>query len=211
MSGRKGLGVKADDLIDLLKVKSIERIKANNPEFDSEMVDRIAEQVTIGALRYFLLKFNKNKVIAFDFNEALNFEGDTGPYIQYAIVRCNSIFRKLAVAGIFSGIDQTNIGTIFVFDKIKENEEADFTWDFIFNLSRYNEILEQAFNSLDLSLIASWAYEVSQKFNSYYHKYSILNEKDTELQKARIFIIHIFKTIMEGIAGIMGLPVPEIM
>ena len=209
MSGRRGLGVKADDLLQILNLKAYARIKENLPDISESEILEIADKVTIGALRYFLIKFNKNKVIAFDFNEALSFEGDTGPYIQYSIVRSQSIIRKAIESGIttaetlFSDLNQWN------FDIINDIEEKGFTWEFMFNLSRYDDILKQAFDALDLSLIASFAYDMAQAFNRYYHKYSILREDNSELQKLRLGIVVHYKVIMSAIADLLGLPIPE--
>jgi arginyl-tRNA synthetase len=209
MSGRRGLGVKADDLIDILNHKAKERIRQNLPDLGDNAIEEIAEKITIGALRYFLIKFNKNKVIAFDFDEALNFEGDAGPYIQYSIVRSGSIIKKAVETGVITEAKLVYLLKEWDFKYIKEVEEAELTWEFLFNLSRFDDILRQAFNSLDLSLIAGWAYDMAQSFNSYYHKYSILKETDTHLQLLRLGIVSHYKNIMTGIAGILGLPIPD--
>src|SRR5205085_1939362 len=100
MSGRKGLGVKADDLIDQLEGSALTEVESRHPELDGAEQRETAHQIAVGALRYFLLKYLRNSIIAFDFKEALAFDGETGPYIQYSVVRANSIFRKLADAGI---------------------------------------------------------------------------------------------------------------
>lgn len=209
MSGRRGLGVKADDLIETMNKKAKERIKQNLPDISEEEIGRIAEEITIGALRYFLIKFNKNKVIAFDFDEALNFEGDAGPYIQYSIVRSRSIIRKAIEAGIINETDLTGLFDKWNFSDISDPEESSSTWEFLFNLSRFEDISRQAFDSLDLSLIAGWTYDMAQSFNSYYHKYSILKETNKNLQLLRLGIVEHYRKIMTGIAGILGLPIPE--
>src|SRR5438034_11158987 len=95
MSGRKGLGVKADDLINRLEADALAEVKTRHADLAAEEQRKTAHAIAVGALRYFLLKFTRNSVIAFDFKEALSFEGETGPYCQYAAVRANSIFRKL--------------------------------------------------------------------------------------------------------------------
>src|ERR1700730_17655291 len=95
MSGRKGLGVKADDLIDRLENDALREVESRHPELSQEERLATAHEIAVGALRYFLLKFTRTSVIVFDFKEALSFEGETGPYCQYAAVRANSIFRKL--------------------------------------------------------------------------------------------------------------------
>src|SRR5438552_11232734 len=97
VSGRKGFGVKADDLIDALIAAAQKEVDARHPEMAQAERQQIATQIAIGALRYFMLKFTKNSVIAFDFKEALAFEGETGPYAQYAVVRAANIFRKAAI------------------------------------------------------------------------------------------------------------------
>ncbi|HEY1263181.1 MAG TPA: arginine--tRNA ligase, partial [Terriglobales bacterium] len=94
VSGRKGFGVKADDLMDTLIASAKKEVDARHPELDDSERRQIASQIAIGALRYFMLKFTKNSVIAFDFKDALSFEGETGPYAQYAVVRASNIFRK---------------------------------------------------------------------------------------------------------------------
>ncbi len=96
VSGRKGRAVKADDLIDQLIAKSRHEIESRNPELSAAEAEPIARAIAVAALRYFMVKFNLNTVIAFDFKEALNFEGDSGPYLQYTLVRLNSILKKIA-------------------------------------------------------------------------------------------------------------------
>jgi arginyl-tRNA synthetase len=209
MSGRRGFGVKADDLIDTLNQKARERIRQNLLDLEENAIGEIAEKITIGALRYFLIKFNKNKVIAFDFDEALNFEGDAGPYIQYSIVRSGSIIKKAVENGVITEAKLVSLLKEWDFKYIKDVDEAELTWEFLFNLSRFDDISKQAFNSLDLSLIAGWAYDMAQSFNSYYHKYSILKETDKHLQLMRLGIVLHYKNIMTGIAGILGLPIPD--
>ena len=94
VSGRKGFGVKADDLIDRLIASAKSEVDSRHPQLTDAERLAIATQIAIGALRYFMLKYTKNSVIAFDFKEALSFEGETGPYAQYAVVRATNIFRK---------------------------------------------------------------------------------------------------------------------
>ena len=94
VSGRKGFGVKADDLLDALIASAQKEVDARHPERGEHERKQIATQISVGALRYFMLKFTKGALIAFDFKDALSFEGETGPYVQYAIVRVSSIFRK---------------------------------------------------------------------------------------------------------------------
>src|SRR5205085_8554403 len=99
VSGRKGLGVKADDLIDKLVETALQEVEDRHNEAHPKERERIAQQIAIGALRYFMLKFTRNSVIAFDFREALSFEGETGPYVQYAAVRADKILKKFVERG----------------------------------------------------------------------------------------------------------------
>jgi arginyl-tRNA synthetase len=97
VSGRKGLGVKADDLLDKLIAAAKAEVDARHPQLGDIERSTVARQIAVGALRYFMLRFNRNTIIAFDFKDALSFEGETGPYVQYAIVRAANIFRKAGV------------------------------------------------------------------------------------------------------------------
>ncbi len=209
MSGRKGLGVKADDLLDSMILKSVEKITANNPELDKNTVDKIAEQVTVGALRYFLLKFNKNKVIAFDLEEALNFEGDTGPYIQYSLVRVKSILRKYNEKFGTEYKDYKDLISNWDYNQIGNDEESGETWDILFQLSGYEDVLNQVFSTLEFSILSSWMYTISQKFNSYYHKYNILQEEKSSLRENRLSVALAYLEIMSLIVEILGIPVPD--
>ncbi len=94
VSGRKGFGVKADDLIDRLTTAAKSEVDTRHPDLAATERETIAKQIAVGALRYFMLRYTRNTVIAFDFKDALSFEGETGPYVQYAIVRAANIFRK---------------------------------------------------------------------------------------------------------------------
>ena len=94
VSGRKGFGVKADDLIDRMVAAAREEVDKRHPELEETERAAIAQSIGVGALRFFLLRFTRNTIIAFDFRDALSFEGETGPYVQYAAVRAANIFRK---------------------------------------------------------------------------------------------------------------------
>jgi len=176
VSGRKGFGVKADDLIDKL-------IAATRAEVDARQTggadaeagrQRIAEQIAIGALRYFMLKFTRNSVIAFDFKDALSFEGETGPYIQYAVVRARNIFRKAgitpeAVLAEFKAIDPT---------AYLEGPAAEDIWVLWLRAARRTLVLEQCISTSEPAYLAKHAFQLAQEFNNFYHKHHILTEED---------------------------------
>ena len=200
MSGRKGLGVKADDLIDELERKAGETIRANGAEdFDAELPTQIA----VAALRYFMLKFGRNKVIAFDFNEALKFEGDSGPYLQYSTVRVQNIFRKMQERGVDPMIDEQSV------DRLTLNQGlSDEMWELVRLSADLPAAIRRAVDSLELSVITQYLLDLAQKFNSFYHKYPILNEKDDAERQRRAVCAEIFRRTMIGAMGLLGVPVP---
>jgi arginyl-tRNA synthetase len=211
ISGRKGLGIKADDLLDKLEEKALNEVKKRNPDLNSNQKISIARKIMIGALRYFMLKYARNSIIVFDFDEVLNFEGETGPYLQYTLVRANSIFRKLEEKGIFS---QEKINDLieegFSLNELSEQELSDF-WSLVLYASTFEEEVMHAINSLEFSYLAKFAFNLSQKFNSYYHQYQILREENKNLQKLRILTVYYVKEILKKALILMGIPQPEIM
>jgi arginyl-tRNA synthetase len=177
VSGRKGLGVKADDLLDRLRAKAYEEVAKRNPESVSGEHQGIAETIATAAVRYFLIKYSRGKVIAFDIDEALSFEGETGPYLQYAVVRANNIFQKLKER---EGIDPASIvaslgGTSP--QALVSGAEADDVWGLVLDAARLDEAVDQAVRTLELSGLAKYAFGLAQAFNAFYHRYSILNEE----------------------------------
>jgi len=210
MSGRKGLGIKADDLIDRMEEKALAEVEKRNPEFSEELKLDISHKIAIGALRYFMLKFARNSVIVFDFADALSFEGETGPYLQYTLVRINSIFRKLEELEDFSGNSLETLiqKSDFPLRQLSEGETADF-WELVLYASQLDEEVLHSLNSLEFLHLAKYTFNLCQKFNGYYHKYPILNEKDAELKAMRIATIHIVRETLKTALELMGIPQPE--
>jgi len=209
VSGRKGLGVKADDLLDRLEQKALKEVKKRNPDLTPEERETIARQIACGALRYFMLKFARNSVIVFDFEEALSFEGETGPYLQYTLVRINSIFRNLRER---EGFDEETLAEPppaqdFTLEILQEEERRDF-WDVVFYASQMEEEILHSINSLEFSHLAKFAFNLCQKFNGYYHKYSILAEKDRRIKDIRIRTIHYIRQVLACVLSLMGIPQP---
>ena len=177
VSGRKGFGVKADDLIDKL-------IAATRAEVDARQTGgaeaeaarpRIAEQIAIGALRYFMLKFTRNSVIAFDFKDALSFEGETGPYIQYAVVRARNIFRK---AGTTPEAELAEFAKLTELDGYLHGEDAEDIWALWLRAARRTLVMEQCIATSEPAHLAKHAFQLAQEFNNFYHKHHILTEED---------------------------------
>jgi len=175
VSGRKGFGVKADDLIDKLITATHAEVDARQTGRDDIERTRIAKQIAIGALRYFMLKFTRNSVIAFDFKDALSFEGDTGPYIQYAAVRVRSIFRKAgvtpqAVLAEFAELD--GVGAYL------EGEASKDIWSLWLRAGRRTLVLEQCITTSEPAYLAKHAFQLAQEFNNFFHNHHILSEED---------------------------------
>jgi arginyl-tRNA synthetase len=174
VSGRKGFGVKADDLIDKLIAATRAEVDARQTGRDETERQKIAEQIAIGALRYFMLKFTRNSVIAFDFKDALSFEGETGPYIQYAVVRARNIFRKAETdpETIFTELVGIDAGVYLTGD------EAEDIWSLWLRAGRRTMVLEQCIGTSEPAYLAKHAFQLAQEFNNFYHKHHILTEED---------------------------------
>ena len=176
VSGRKGFGVKADDLIDKLIAAARAEVDARQTGRDETERQRIAEQIAIGALRYFMLKFTRNSVIAFDFKDALSFEGETGPYIQYAVVRAKNIFRKAGTTPEAELADfGAACGNVLEFLSGEENDDI---WALWLRAARRTLVLEQCIATSEPAYLAKHAFQLAQEFNNFYHKHHILTEED---------------------------------
>ncbi len=210
VSGRKGLGVKADDLLDRLEDKARAEIEKRNPALAAEEKARTAREIAAGALRYFMLKFARNSLIVFDFEEALSFEGETGPYLQYTAVRLNSIFRKLREREGTSEADilAAAVGRPVDLSGLSGKELADF-WDLVLYASGLDEEVLRSVRALEFSHLAKFAFLLCQKFNAYYHQYPVLNEEDRGVRGVRLLTIRYIKEQLKTALGLMGIPVPE--
>ncbi|MEE8137600.1 MAG: arginine--tRNA ligase [Thermoanaerobaculia bacterium] len=203
MSGRKGIGVKADDLIDQLEAKSRQEIAARNRELEQDDLDRLARQIATAALRFFMAKATTTRVIAFDFDEALNFEGESGPYLQYSAVRARNIQRKLEGAGLEAEVSPHEAG------ELPPEVWADDLWDLVLAVAQIPERLELVGENLELSALARQALDLAQKFNAIYHRHPILQEENRELRRARLATTLIFRRGLQVLADLLGLAVPE--
>jgi arginyl-tRNA synthetase len=210
VSGRKGLGVKADDLLDRLEDKARTEIEKRNPTLPAAERGQIARDIASGALRYFMLKFARNSLIIFDFEEALSFEGETGPYLQYTAVRLNSIFRKLKER---DGVAEADIvppdgGQALIPPGLSEKETADF-WDLTVTAASLEQEVLRSVAALEFSHLAKFAFLLCQKFNGYYHKYPVLAEENKEVKAFRLLTIRYTKEQLQCALALMGIPLPE--
>ena len=209
VSGRKGLGVKADDLLDRLTDKAAAEVSRRNTELSPEDIRGIAETIATAAVRYFMVKFSRGKVIVFDIDEALSFEGESGPYLQYAAVRANNIFTKLKER---TGLDEAGaiaaVGELPSTVITADDEEAHDLWGLIFEAARLDEVVDQAVRTLELSVVAKYAFGLAQSFNGFYHKYSILNEERPEVRAWRAVAVAYYRTQLTRALDLMGCAVP---
>ena len=201
MSGRKGLGVKANDLVELLVAEARKRSAGNDAApVPEEIGTRQAEAIAVGALRYFMLKFGRNKVIAFDFEEALNFEGDTGPYLQYSAVRVENILRKLRERGLPAEVDAAGLAG--------ETWEDDL-WEIFVETARIDEVVARAVETLEIAAVARHAYALAQAFSRFYHRHPIASEADARLRTRRLAAALAFRAGLGRLLSLLGIPSPE--
>ena len=209
VSGRKGLGVKADDLLDRLRDKAATEVAKRNPDLPDVEATRIAEAIATAAVRYFMVKFSRGKVIVFDIDEALSFEGESGPYLQYAAVRANNIFNKLKErhgldeAAVLAAVPTTTAGVLTGTD-----DEASELWGLMLEAARLDEIVDQAVRTLELSVVAKYAFGLAQAFNGFYHKYSILNEEREDARIWRAAAVAFYRRQLTQALELMGCLVP---
>ncbi|MDX1632711.1 MAG: arginine--tRNA ligase, partial [Thermoanaerobaculia bacterium] len=203
MSGRKGVGVKADDLLDRLTEKAREEIESRNRELPEEELRDLSIQIATAALRFFMVKASTNRIISFDFEEALSFEGESGPYLQYALVRLANIRRKLVEAGIADEIAPNAVA------ETGAERWSDDLWDLVLHAARIGESVDRAARTLELSLVARHALDLAQKFNALYHKHPILQEEDEELRSVRLTACLVFADALRRLCALLGVPIPE--
>ena len=214
VSGRKGLGVKIDDLLDVLTEKAAVEVGTRNPDLPTAERQVVATQIAVAAIRYFMLKFSRGKLIVFDMEEALSFEGETGPYLQYAVVRANNIFHKLKER---DGLSEDEV--IRTFDDVAADEisgsgngqtddEGHDLWSVVFEAARLDDVVEQVVRSLEFSVLAKYAFGLAQRFNAFYHRYSIINEERPDRKRWRAAGVAYYRAQLTRALDLMGIEVP---
>ncbi len=204
VSGRKGFGVKADALLDKLTSAAKEEVDSRHPQRGQEEREAIAHQIAVGALRYFMLKFTRNTVIAFDFKEALSFEGETGPYVQYAVVRARNIFRKAGTT------PEASLANVNAGDYL-EGEEATGLWELWIMASRLSLLLEQCIAAAEPAYLARHAFQLAQLFNNFYHRHHILTEEDPARRQFLLATAAVAERALVRSLDWLGIAVPEVM
>ena len=204
VSGRRGFGVKADDLIDALIEAARGEVDARQGGSDEQRA-AIATQIAIGALRYFMLKFTKTSVIAFDFKEALSFEGETGPYAQYAVVRAGNIFRKAefeADAALSQPVE---------FDRFLSGPAGNEIWELWLAAAKLSHVVEQCIATTEPAHAAKYAFTLAQLFNNFYHRHHILHEPDAERKKFLLATAAVVRRELVRTLDLMGIAAPAVM
>lgn len=214
MSGRKGLGVKADDLIDRLESDALREVEARHPDLTAEEKAATANEIAVGALRYFLLKFTRNSVIAFDFKEALSFEGETGPYCQYAAVRANSIFRKLDRASHLAAekLIEGAGGNAEIREQVAQalsGEAGTEIWSLVMLAERFDEVVAQCAASAEPANLAKYTFNLARAFNLFYHRHRIIAEEDLTKKAVLITAADIARRQLTSALATLGITVPE--
>jgi len=211
VSGRRGFGVKADDLIDTLIASARKEVDARHPELSDAERATIAMQIATGALRYFMLKFTKSSVIAFDFKEALSFEGETGPYAQYAVVRATNIFRKGGLDPDAFARDLASQPSPDEYAKHMGLEKADDIWELWLVSSRTSYVVDQCIATTEPAHLAKHIFQLAQLFNTFYHRYPILTEPDESRKKFLLATAAVVRRELIRALAVMGITVPPVM
>jgi len=211
VSGRKGFGVKADDLIDTLIASAKKEVDSRHPQISEEERMTIATQIAVGALRYFMLKFTKSSVIAFDFKEALSFEGETGPYAQYAVVRASNIFRKGGLdPDIFAGSVASYVSTDD-FAKYVNGADGDEIWELWLASSKTSFVVDQCIATTEPAYLAKHVFQLAQLFNTFYHRHPILAEQDEGRKRFLFATVAVVRRELIRALAVMGITVPSAM
>ncbi len=207
VSGRKGFGVKADDLIDRMIAAARGEVDARHPELSENERAEIANAIGVGALRFFLLRFTRNTVIAFDYQDALAFDGETGPYAQYAAVRAANIFRKAGVSeeAALAAVADLDLSAMLAGD------EGTSVWEVWLTASRLSLVLEQAIDSAEPAMLARYAFVLARQFNNFYHRHHVLTETDEARKMLLLATAAVARRELVRVLGWLGITVPAAM
>jgi arginyl-tRNA synthetase len=210
VSGRKGLGLKADDLIDMLVEKASDEVRSREMTRDPDEQAAYGRMIAVSALRYFLLKFSCRVIITFDFREALAFEGETGPYLQYTIVRARNIFRKYAddhqgftPESLAENVPASELGKHF------QGDDGTAFWELAVLTAQLEMVADQAITSTEPAVVAKYAFRLAQAFNNFYHRFHILREAEAGRQTFLLYLVHIVERTLTLTLDLLGIEVPE--
>ena len=211
MSGRKGFGVKADDLLDTLIASAKKEVDSRHAQLPDAERLIIASQIAIGAVRYFMLKYTKQSVIAFDFKDALSFEGETGPYAQYAVVRATSIFKKAQLdPDLFSRDLARNVSPANL-AQFLTGENANELWELWLAASKTSYVVDQCIATTEPAYLAKHAFQLAQLFNTFYHRHPILTEPEQTRKQFLLATVAVVRRELIRTLAVMGITVPPVM
>lgn len=207
VSGRRGLGVKADDLLDRMEEKAAAEVLKRNPDLPPDHVARIAHDIALGAIRYFMVKYTRNSLIIFDFEDALNFDGETGPYLQYSVVRARNILRRFME---HYQVDWPLIRQLWQqFEADRIGDVPDDIWELASALLKLRDTARQVLTSWEIAGYARYLYTISQKFSYFYNHHRIIGEPDENKRHLWLFMVYLYLHTMEQGLEVLGIPVPE--
>jgi arginyl-tRNA synthetase len=207
VSGRKGFGVKADDLLDRLIASAKKEVDSRHPQLSEPERLSIAMQIAIGALRYFMLKYTKQSVIAFDFKDALSFEGETGPYAQYTVVRASSIFRK---ASLDADTFTTKLAPSDFAAQLSGDNANEF-WELWLAASKTSYVIAQCIATTEPAYLAKHVFQLGQLFNTFYHRHPILVETDEKRKEFLLATVGVVRRELMRALAVMGITAPPVM
>jgi arginyl-tRNA synthetase len=204
VSGRKGFGVKADDLIDKLEAAALSEVRQRHAEMSETEQEQTAHAIAVGALRFFLLKFTRNAIIAFDFKDALSFEGETGPYCQYAVVRIRGIRRKGAESGATTAhVTQETAGRLFA------APDGNGLWELLLAAGSLDHAMDAGIATQEPAFVAKYAFQLAQAFNLFYHKHHILSEADEQKRAFLLRLTELVEAQLVRALALLGIEAPE--
>ncbi|HET7258227.1 MAG TPA: arginine--tRNA ligase [Candidatus Acidoferrum sp.] len=204
VSGRKGFGVKADDLIDKLEAAALAEVQQRHVDMSGAEQKKTAHAIAVGALRFFLLKFTRNAVIAFDFKDALSFEGETGPYCQYAVVRIRGIRRKGSEIGTTNvPVTRESAAALFA------GPEGNGLWELLLSVGSLDEAVDAAIGAQEPAFVAKYAFHLAQAFNNFYHKHHILTEADEQKRAFLLRLTELVESQLVRALELLGIESPE--
>jgi arginyl-tRNA synthetase len=206
MSGRKGLGVKADDLLNRMEANALAEVEKRHSDLSDAEKIKTAHKIAVGALRYFLLKFTRNTIIVFDFKEALSFEGETGVFCQYSAVRANSIFRKLSADDSKFKIEDSKLEEI---STIFGAEDGGDVWSMAILAARLEETIANAVNANEPAILAKYTFNLAKAFNLFYHNHRIIVEENQTKRQVLIAVADLARRSLTAALQTLGIEVPE--
>jgi len=188
----------------------VQQVASRHPELDARTCEALAHKIAVAALRFFMLRVTRNTVIAFDFADALSFDGETGPYLQYSVVRARNIFRKFQESHPgFNPRDLDEQASMRELAGFFSGKDAGGFWELVVLAAQLEMVAEQAIASQEPAVVAKYAFRLAQAFNNFYHHHHILSEEDASRQSFLLYLVHVVNETLTKTIGLLGIEVPE--